>query len=156
MDKRSTWREKKATHKTTHNRPSDTLSRYKLFFLQTKEEMMILTICFNAFAVLLTCQMLCEVTAENCKHSEYSIFGMMLRGHTFRKLNTSIALECLYACNDDFRCHSFNYVFSQRTCELNKRTKEARPENFVRNSERYYFRRDKKRGKLLYATLIRW
>ena len=111
--------------------------------------MMILTMSFNALAILVMCQMLCKVTAEDCKHSEYSIFGMMLRGHTFKKLNTSTALECLDVCNHDFRCHSFNYVFSQRVCELNNRTKEARPENFVPNSERYYFRRDKKRGKLL-------
>ncbi|RMX57868.1 hypothetical protein pdam_00021408 [Pocillopora damicornis] len=31
-------------------------------------------------------------------------------------------------------------------CELSKRTKEARPEDFVTNSERYYFRRDTKRA----------
>lgn len=104
--------------------------------------------CFNALVIFVVYQMICKVTAD-CKHSEYSIFGMMLRGHTFKKLNTSTALECLDACNHDFRCHSFNYVFSQRMCELNNRTKEARPENFVPNSERYYFRRDKKRGKLL-------
>lgn len=110
--------------------------------------MTILTMCFNALAIFVVYQMICKVTAD-CKHSEYSIFGMMLRGHTFKKLNTSTALECLDACNHDFRCHSFNYVFSQRMCELNNRTKEARPENFVPNSERYYFRRDKKRGKLL-------
>ena len=66
-----------------------------------------------------------------------------------------MALECLHACNDDFRCQSFNYVFSQRMCELNNRTKEARPESFVPDSERYYFRRDKKRGKLLYAISTR-
>lgn len=88
--------------------------------------------------------MLYEVSAENCKQSEYSIFGMMLRGHTIKKLNTSMALECFHACNDD-RCQSFNYVFSQGMCELNNRTKEARPESFVPDSERYYFRRDKKR-----------
>ena len=117
--------------------------------------MMILTMNFNALAVLVMCQMLYEVSAENCKQSEYSIFGMMLRGHTFKKLNTQMALECLHACNDDFRCQSFNYVFSQRMCELNNRTKEARPESFVPDSERYYFRRDKKRGKLLYAISTR-
>ena len=104
--------------------------------------------CFNALVVLVVCQMFCEVTAEDCKHDEYSIFGMMLRGHTFKKLNASSALECLHACNNDFRCHSFNYVFFQRVCELN-RTREARPEDFVPNPERYYFKRDKKRGKLL-------
>ena len=37
------------------------------------------------------------------------------------------------------------------TCELNNRTKEARPEDFVPNSARYYFRRDWGKGEF-YAT----
>ena len=41
---------------------------------------------------------------------------------------------------------SFNYVISEELCELNNRTKEARPENFVPNSERFYVRSNKKRG----------
>ncbi|PFX13943.1 Brevican core protein, partial [Stylophora pistillata] len=39
----------------------------------------------------------------------------------------------------------FNYVISKELCELNNRTKEARPENFVPNSERYYVKSIKKR-----------
>ena len=46
----------------------------------------------------------------------------------------------------DVRCQSFNYVFTQGKCELSNRTKEARPEDFVPSSERYYFRRYRKRG----------
>ena len=49
---------------------------------------------------------------------------------------------CLRESYRDVRCQSFNYVFIQETCELSNRIKEAGPENFVLNSERYYFRRD--------------
>ena len=87
-----------------------------------------------------------EIFAQECKKDEHAIFGMMLRRHTFKKLKSSIAVECNRACNDDFRCHSFNYLITEKLCELNNRTKEARPENFVPNSERYYVRSNKKRG----------
>ncbi|CAH3162725.1 unnamed protein product [Pocillopora meandrina] len=89
-----------------------------------------------------------EIFAQECKKDEHAIFGMMLRRHTFKKLKSSIAVECNRACNDDFRCHSFNYLITEKLCELNNRTKEARPENFVPNSERYYVRSNKKRGDL--------
>ena len=49
---------------------------------------------------------------------------------------------CLRESYRDVRCQSFNYVFIQEKCELSNRIKEAGPENFVLNSERYYFRRD--------------
>ena len=87
-----------------------------------------------------------EIFAQECKKDKHAIFGMMLRRHTFKKLKSSIAVECNRACNDDFRCHSFNYLITEKLCELNNPTKEARPENFVPNSERYYVRSNKKRG----------
>ena len=43
---------------------------------------------------------------------------------------------------------SVNYVISEEVCELQNRTKEARPENFVPNFERYYVRSNKKRGEI--------
>ena len=49
---------------------------------------------------------------------------------------------CLRESYRDVRCQSFNYVFIQEKCELSNRIKEAGPEDFVPNSERYYFRRD--------------
>ena len=89
-----------------------------------------------------------KIFAQDCKKDKHAILGMMLRRHTFKTIKSSIAAECNQACNDDFRCHSFNYVISEELCELNNRTKEARPENFVPNSERYYVRSNKKRGGL--------
>ena len=49
---------------------------------------------------------------------------------------------CLRESYRDVRCQSFNYVFIQEKCELSNRIKEAGPEDFVLNFERYYFRRD--------------
>ncbi|RMX61357.1 hypothetical protein pdam_00025637 [Pocillopora damicornis] len=54
----------------------------------------------------------------------------------------AIGDECLRESYRDVRCQSFNYVFIQEKCELSNRIKEAGPEDFVPNSERYYFRRD--------------
>ena len=78
---------------------------------------------------------------------EVSIFGKMLQKHIFKTITgAAFGDVCLRECYRDVRCQSFNYVFTQNKCELSNRTKEARPEDFVPNSERYYFRRDMKRG----------
>lgn len=99
---------------------------------------------------VITAFVLCHMTmgelAEQCCKSQESIFGMMLKGFVFKKTRVSSPIECLQACNTDFRCHSFNYVFAQDICELNNRTKEARPANFVKDFYRYYFKRNTKAG----------
>ena len=99
-------------------------------------------------ALLAFCQLFCMRSTQRCG-SEYSTFGMMLQYHTFKEMKASIGTECVKACNEDVRCQSFNYVISQDTCEFNNRTKEARPEDFVPNFDRYYYRRVRKRGKKL-------
>ena len=115
--------------------------------LTEKDEPMLMTMRFCIVIVLCMCYVY-EVFAQQCKEDEHAISGMMLRGHTFRTMRSSIAFECHQACYNDFRCHSFNYVISEEVCELNNRTKEARPENFVPNFERYYVRSNKKRGEI--------
>ena len=78
---------------------------------------------------------------------DVSIFGKMLQKHIFKTITgAAFGDVCLRECYRDVRCQSFNYVFTHDKCELSNRTKEARPEDFVPNSERYYFRRDMKRG----------
>lgn len=100
--------------------------------------------------LIVLCQMVYGVLAQQCG-SETSIYGMMLKEHVFKKMGISNsaapALDCLEACNNDIRCQSFNYFISQEMCELNNRTKEARPDDFVANSDRYYYRRYSNRGK---------
>ena len=101
---------------------------------------------FNT-ALLVLCQMICHVTSTQCGN-EQSTLGMMLQGHIFKRImGVPLGHECLQACNLDVRCQSFNHVISQEMCELNNRTKEARPEDFVVDSDRYYFGRYKERGK---------
>ncbi|KAL9963762.1 hypothetical protein ACROYT_G027300 [Oculina patagonica] len=64
---------------------------------------------------------------------------MMLRGHTFQTFNAQpLSTDCREACNSDVRCQSYNYVFFKDICELNNRTKEARPEDFVKDNDIYY------------------
>ena len=112
---------------------------------------------FYSIPVLLALShLLLEVTAQQCSPSEQkreaSILGMMLQGHIFKKITgATLGNVCLQECYRDVRCQSFNFVIYQEMCELNNRTKEARPEDFVPNSDRYYFRRDWGRGEF-YAT----
>ena len=101
--------------------------------------------------LLALCHGLCEVTAQECRPGdqkrEASILGVMLQRHIFKTFTgATLGDVCLRECYRDIRCQSFNFVISQDMCELSNRTKEARPEDFVLNSDRYYFRRDWKRG----------
>ena len=121
--------------------------------------------CFSIVVVfsLLCQQAFVQSALEECSgEAEYSILGMMLRRHIFKTITGApLGDVCLRECHRDVRCQSFNYVISQNTCELNNRTKEARSEDFVPNSDRYYFKRDKDRGKwipamktLVYGSLL--
>ena len=103
---------------------------------------------FNIIAVLMLCRLLVEADFKQCG-SQYSIFGMMLRGHTFKRFNASISFECNQACKSDFRCHTFHFVIEKNVCELNNRTKEARPEDFIPDWHRYYFRRNNGSGEFV-------
>ena len=105
------------------------------------------------FTLLMMCQMSCELDAQQCR-SEYSIRGMMLKGHTFMAKQTTNSLKCVEKCNHDVRCQSFNYVISQGICELNNRTKEARPEDFVPDSDRFYVKRLDGRGVVTLSVII--
>ena len=88
-----------------------------------------------------------KVSATKQCGAELSVLGMMLQRHIYKKTVAKIGHECLFVCRQENRCQSFNFVISEGICELNNRTKEARPEDYVPNSDRYYFRRDWKRGK---------
>ena len=90
------------------------------------------------------CRVFCKLDPGQCR-SEYSIRGM-LKGRIFMETTTTNWLKCVEKCNYDVRCQSFNYVITRGICELNDRTKEARPENFVADSERVYLKRLNKRG----------
>ena len=103
---------------------------------------------FYLTAVLGMLQVSCKVEAEQCNSvasQEASQFGMMLQRHIFKRMKKP-SYVCLKECRLDLRCQSFNYVISEDTCELNNRTKEARPDDFVPDPDRYYLQREIGRG----------
>ena len=78
--------------------------------------------------------------------SEKSILGWMLRGHVYDTLLAERPFTCVFKCREETRCQSINWVVSRLMCEFNNRTKEARPEDFIANQDRSYYRRDLQRG----------
>lgn len=98
-----------------------------------------------ALAFLIVCQMLCAAEAQSCRN-EYSASGMTLKGHAFNKTKATNWPKCVQACNDDVICQSVNYVVSEGMCELNNRTKKARPDDFVPGKGRAYMTRLSQRG----------
>ena len=78
--------------------------------------------------------------------SEKSILGWMLRGHVYDTLLAERPFTCVFKCREENRCQSINWVISRLMCEFNNRTKEARPEDFIANQDRSYYRRDLQRG----------
>ena len=53
---------------------------------------------------------------------------------------------CYFKCAEEVTCQSYNFVIYQSVCELNNQTKEARPEDFMRDQTRFYMKRGINRG----------
>ena len=112
---------------------------------------------FHILILLVVSQMLCGAVAQQCtpEEVETSILGTMLRRHIYKRITgVEYGNVCLQECVNDVRCQSFNYVISQWMCEMNNRTKEARPEDYVPDSDRYYFGRKWFRGKFTAYRLV--
>lgn len=102
--------------------------------------------CIPAILFVL-CLMLGELTSQQCGTEHYSVYQAMLKGHTFKRLQVRPnSIDCRQACMGDVRCQSYNYVIDEHICELNNRTREARPEHFVADHDRYYMTKGPKRG----------
>ena len=102
------------------------------------------------FSLLFTLsQVFYRTATQQCNGggSELSISGWMLQRRIYKTMIADLGLQCLLVCRQDDCCQSFNFVKSLHMCEFNNRTKEARPEDFVPDPDRYYFRRDINRGK---------
>ena len=98
------------------------------------------------FLVLL---MFRDIATQQCGFDTYSIYQRMLKGHTYKTFQVRPdSLDCREACKSDVVCQSYNYVMFQDICELNNRTKEARPKDFVKDSKRYYMKKAPNRGTL--------
>ncbi|KAL9974369.1 hypothetical protein ACROYT_G011393 [Oculina patagonica] len=81
------------------------------------------------------------VTADDRCRTEVNIPGMALKGFVFKKMSVTAPHKCDVKCEREITCQSYNYVRQENLCELNNRTKEARPENFRSDPARFYIRR---------------
>ena len=89
-----------------------------------------------------------------CPTAENSIGGMFLRGHTFKSGKVGCPAGCYLMCEEEVMCQSYNFVIGHKVCELNNRTKEARPEDFMSDQTRFYMKRAKNRGTLQFFFLV--
>ena len=87
-------------------------------------------------------------TADQCP-AQPAIYGKALKGYTFKTLVTSSSFECLVDCHYEDRCQSYNYVIKTNICEMNNRTKEAKPDQFVSDPDRFYMKRGAHRSKVI-------
>ena len=96
----------------------------------------------------MTCCIFLQACADNlqCIYGTYVEYGTMLRGHVFQEHNADNILACSLLCNSNIRCQSINYVMSRNLCELNSRTKEARPEDYAQDADRVHLTRPSERG----------
>lgn len=91
--------------------------------------------------VFITYQVIVSViNSQHCRTAS-SENGKMLQGHTFQSLMAGNPLECMLKCNTEIQCQSINYEMMTNECELNNRTKEARPEDFVEKRGKLYAKR---------------
>ena len=85
----------------------------------------------SSFLVLMASLYLMNLAiAKNLCKTEVSVPGMALKGFVFKKVPVSAPHVCDITCERETICQSYNYVIGEKSCELNSRTKEARPENF--------------------------
>ena len=95
-----------------------------------------------------------QVAAQCQPSAEYSIRGMFLRGHTFKTYKIEWHESCFSRCTEEVTCQSYNYVIDHAVCELNNRTKEARPEDFIPDQSRFYMKRAKNRGTIWWSLFV--
>ncbi|XP_078367311.1 microfibril-associated glycoprotein 4-like [Oculina patagonica] len=92
--------------------------------------------CFFLFGF----QFMYCVSAGNQCREERSVSGMALQGFVFKKISVTALHECDISCEREMTCQSYNYAAGEKSCELNNRTKEARPENF-RSAPAWFYKR---------------
>ena len=86
------------------------------------------------------------VAADDRCRKEVSKIGMALKGYVFKTMAVTAPHKCEDICEEEITCQSYNYVIGEMLCELNNRTKETRPENFLSDPARFYIRRLNGRG----------
>ena len=102
---------------------------------------------FRLWIALTICDVVEKTMSQQCP-SERSVSGWMLQRHVYKTTLADLGLHCLLSCSTDDRCQSFNFVMSYHMCEFSDRTKEATPEDFIPDPDRYYFGKRVNRGKV--------
>ena len=74
---------------------------------------------------------------------------MALKGFAFKRMAVAAPHICDILCEREIICQSYNFNRKEQICELNNRTKDARPENFRSDPAWFYIRRLNGRGKNL-------
>ena len=87
------------------------------------------------------------VTANDQCRTEVNIQGMALKRSVFKRWSVATPHLCDVKCGQEIACQSYNYNLKYQICELNNRTKEARPENLLSAPSWFYIRRLNGRGK---------
>ena len=71
-------------------------------------------------------------------NSRGSDYGKMLKGHTYETFKINRPSDCVIRCENDPGCQSYNYKLEEKVCELNNRSKETRPQDYITDLTRIY------------------
>lgn len=75
---------------------------------------------------------------QHCRTLQ-SISNRALTGHVIGVSASSSVERCQIKCERNPDCYSTNYMFSSKSCELNKATRLSHPENFLLRENTVYF-----------------
>ena len=93
------------------------------------------------------------VGAHPCENFQ-PFYGGALLHHVFQTLKVPSSIYFLRAYDDDIRCQSINHVVHGEICELNNRTRDAKPEHFTDDDTKVYMNKFRKRGKYRVVCLL--
>ena len=96
----------------------------------------------------------CISANDQCR-VEINIQGMRLQNFVSKRMSISTSHICDIRCGEEITCQSYNYNRKKEICELNNRTKEARPESFRSAPGWFYIRRLNGRG-MYSSDLVKW
>ena len=86
---------------------------------------------FRQVRFLLYVSAIKSITANEQWRTEVNIQGMVLKRSVFKRWSMVAPHLCEVKCGREIACQSYNYNRKYQIYELNNRTKEARPENFL-------------------------
>ena len=109
---------------------------------------------FRQVRFLLYVSAIKSITANEQCRTEVNIQGMALKRSVFKRLSMAAPHLCDVKCGREIAYQSYNYSRKYQICELNNRTKEARPENFPSAPGWFYIRRLNGRGNLCVSLIF--